>query len=170
MFQIPSSAQEWLDIEQGFRTKFPHCVGAMVGKHIVLQCPVGSGSEYYNYKNTFSIFLLALVDSNYRFIFADIGCLGRISDGGVFRNTLLWQKICSNSLNLPTPSPLPGSDKNMPYVFIADGAFALDTHVMKPYPGNHVTGSQKLIFNQRLSSARSTCSGRECFWHIVVKI
>lgn len=154
LFQIPSSALEWLDIEKGFRTQFPHCVGAIDGKHIVLQCPVGSASEYYNYKNTFSIVLLALVDSNYRFIFADIGSQGRISDGGVFRNTLLWQKLSSNDLNLPTPSPLPGSDKNMPYVFIADGAFALDTHIMKPYPGNHTTGSEKRIFNQRLSSAR----------------
>lgn len=151
---MPSSAQEWLDIERGFRTKFPHCVGAIDGKHIVLQCPVGSASEYYNYKNTFSIVLMALVDSNYRFIFADIGSQGRISDGGVFRNSLLWQKVSSNNLNLPTPSPLPGSDKHLPYVFIADGAFALDTHIMKPYPGNHTTVSQKRIFNQRLSSAR----------------
>ena len=97
---------------------------------------------------------MALVDSNYRFIFADIGSQGRISDGGVLRNSLLWQKICSYNLNLPTPSALPGSDKNVPYVFIGDGAFALHTHIMKPYPGNHTSGSEKRIFNQRLSSAR----------------
>lgn len=97
---------------------------------------------------------MALVDSNYRFIFADIGCQGRISDGGVFRNSLLWQKICSNDLNLPTPSALPDSEKEVPYVFVGDGAFALDTHLMKPYPGNHVFGSEKRVFNQRLSSAR----------------
>ena len=56
-------------------------------------------------KKTFSIVLLALVDSNYNFIFADIGCQGRISDGGVFRNSSLWKKICRNELNLPTPRP-----------------------------------------------------------------
>lgn len=98
--------------------------------------------------------MLALVDSNYNFIFADIGCRGRISDGGVFRNSLLWKKICLNTLNLPTPHPLPGSYKDVPYVFLGDGAFALSTHVMKPYPGNHDSGSPKRIFNQNLSRSR----------------
>ena len=98
--------------------------------------------------------MLALVDSNYNFIFADIGCQGRISDGGVFRNSSLWKKICRNELNLPTPRPLPNSDQNIPYVFLGDGAFALTEHVMKPYPGNHDWGSPKRKFNQRLSSCR----------------
>jgi hypothetical protein len=97
---------------------------------------------------------LALVDSNYRFMLADFGTQGRISDGGVFRNSLLWQKVCSNTLNLPPPSPLPGTDKNLPYVFVADGAFALNTNIMKPFPGNQDVGTPKQIFNQRLSSAR----------------
>lgn len=105
---MPSSPEEWLAIEKGFK-RFPHCVGAIDGKHIVVQCPAQTGSEYYNYKRTFSIVLLALVDSNFCFTFADIGSQGRISDGGVLRNSLLWQKMCSNQLNLPEPSPLPGS-------------------------------------------------------------
>lgn len=150
---MPSTAKEWLAIEKGFK-KFPHCVGAIDGKHVVMQCPANSGSEYYNYKRTFSIVLLALVDSNFRFIFADIGSQGRISDGGVFRHSLLWEKICSNQLNLPPPCPLPGSNMEVPYVFIGDGAFALSTHLIKPYPGNHDLGSPKRIFNQKLSSSR----------------
>lgn len=54
---------------------------------------------------------MALVDSDYRFIFADIGGQGRISDGGIFQNSLIWQKIDSNSINLPTDTPLPGREK-----------------------------------------------------------
>jgi hypothetical protein len=152
--QLPSTAREWLAKEEGFTSNFPHCIGAIDGKRIILQFPAHSGSEYYNYKRTFCIVLLALVDSNYRFMFADIGDQGRISDGGVFRNSLLWHKICSNTLNLPSPSPLPGTDKNLPYVFVADGAFALNTNIMKPFPGNQDVGTPKRIFNQRLSSAR----------------
>lgn len=152
---MPTTAEEWLEIEKGFTHKFPHAIGAIDGKHIVIECPIGSGSEYINYKKTFSIVLLALVDSNCNFIFADIGCQGRISDGGVLRNCLLWEKICRNELNLPTPRPLPNSNQhNVPYVFLGDGAFALSEHVMKPYPGNHDSGSPKRKFNQRLSSAR----------------
>lgn len=79
------------------RTKFPHCVGAIDGKNILLQCAVASASEYYNYKNTYSIVLSALVDSDYRFIFADIGSQGH--DSGVFRNSFLWQKLAQIILN-----------------------------------------------------------------------
>jgi hypothetical protein len=44
---------------------FPHSMGAIDGKHVVLQCPRKSASEYFNYKNAFSIVLFALVDANY---------------------------------------------------------------------------------------------------------
>lgn len=106
-----------LEIEKGFRSKFPRAIGAIDDKHIALICPPNSGSEYFNYKKYFSIVLMALVDSKYRFIFADIGGQGRISDGGIFRNTVLWDMICSNTLNLPAPRPLPGSNIDIPYVF-----------------------------------------------------
>lgn len=154
LFQMPKTADGWLDIEKGFRRKFPHCIGSIDGKHIVMENPYHSGTEFYNYKKTFSIVLMALVDTNYKFIFADIGSQGRISDGGVFKNSLLWKKICRNELDLPTPCPLPGSNIDVPYVFIGDGAFALSTHVMKPYPGNHDSDSQKRIFNKCLSRSR----------------
>lgn len=151
---MPSSPEEWLAVEKEFGIKFPHCIGAIDGKHIVLQCPANTGSDHYNYKNSFSIVLMALVSSDYRFMYADIGSQGRISDGGVFRNSSLWQKMCSNSLNLPKPSHIPGSTKDIPYVFLGDGAFALSPTLMKPYPGNHAVDSPQRIFNQRLSGSR----------------
>lgn len=154
LFQLPESPEQWLAIEEGFRKKFPRCVGAIDGKHIVIKCPAHSGSEYYNYKGTYSIVLMALVDSDYRFIFADIGGQGRISDGGIFQNSLLWQKIQTNALNLPPDAPLPGREMNVPYVFLGDGAFALHKNVMKPFPGNHDMGTNERTFNYRLSSCR----------------
>lgn len=61
---MPITEQGWLTVERGFHNRFPHAIGAMDGKHVVLQAPFNSGSEYYNYKKSFSIVLLALVDSN----------------------------------------------------------------------------------------------------------
>ncbi|XP_023312111.1 protein ANTAGONIST OF LIKE HETEROCHROMATIN PROTEIN 1-like [Anoplophora glabripennis] len=154
--KTPSTAEKWLEISSEFdqQWNFPHCLGAIDGKHVVLQAPVGSGSEYFNYKSFFSIVLFALVDANYNFVFADIGCQGRISDGGVFKNSLLWKKIEDNSLAFPEAAILPGQQKIIPYVILGDDAFALHEHLMKPYAGLHKKGSLERIFNYRLSRAR----------------
>lgn len=145
---MPDNEQQWLEVENGFNDNFPHAVGAMDGKHIVVQFPVNSGSQYFNYKKTFSLVLLALVDSNYNI-------QGRISDGGVLKNSTLWGKIASNRLHLPKPCPLSSTDNvDIPYVFLTDGAFALHNNIMKPYPGNHEINSPKRIFNIRLSKSR----------------
>ncbi|CAH1993114.1 unnamed protein product [Acanthoscelides obtectus] len=81
---MPSTPEEWLLVSEQYQElwNFPNCLGAMDGKHVALQTPINSGSEYYNYKSHCSIVLFALVDANYNFIFADAGCQGRISDGG----------------------------------------------------------------------------------------
>lgn len=151
---MPENELQWLQKEADFHRIFPHCLGAIDGKHVVILSPFHSGSEFYNYKQQFSIVLMALVDKNYRFMYADIGCQGRISDGGVFRNTLLFQQLARNDLNIPGPSPLRGCDYNMPYVFVADNAFPLHTNIMKPYPGDHHEGSIKRKYNKQLSRAR----------------
>ncbi|VEN49127.1 unnamed protein product [Callosobruchus maculatus] len=81
--KIPSNAEQWLRVSKQFfeHWQFPHCLGSMDGKHVVITSPFNSGSEYYNYKSNFSIVLFAVVDADYNFIFVDIGCQGRISDG-----------------------------------------------------------------------------------------
>lgn len=59
--------EEWLNIAQGYEIKanFPHCLGAVDGKHIRIIKPEESGSMFLNYKHFFSIVLMAIVDSNY---------------------------------------------------------------------------------------------------------
>lgn len=154
--QIPSSPTAWLEIADAFETlwNFPHCVGAIDGKHILLQNPINSGSDFFNYKSQFSIVLLAVVDGNYNFLFADVGCQGRISDGGVFNATKFYEMMSTNMLNLPPSKELPGRTKKNPYFFAADSAFALHENIIKPYGGDHLKERSKRIFNYRLSRAR----------------
>ena len=109
------------------RWNFPNCIGAMDGKHIVVKQPRNSGSYYFNYKGTFSVVLLAVVDADYKFIYVNVGCNGRISDGGVFKNSSLSSALEENLLEVPSPRQLI-SDNNpspLPYVLVADDAFPL---------------------------------------------
>lgn len=109
---------------------------------------------YFNYRGTFSIVLMAIADANYCFLYANIGCQGRISDGGVFRQTSFYKKLETDNLALPPPEPLPGSDKLSPYVIVADDAFPLQVHIMKPFAGYQEKGSFKRCYNYRHSRAR----------------
>ena len=162
--KFPESEEDWLKIATGFEEKWqlPHCVGAADGKHIRIIHPPKSGSEFYNYKGFFSIVLMAVVDADYNFIFADVGCQGRISDGGVMKNTIFWKKLVNNALHLPEPTPLPLSlSQNLvdderipvPYFLAGDDAFSLEPNVMKPFAQRALT-DEKRIFNYRLSRGR----------------
>jgi hypothetical protein len=112
MFQIPKTEQEWLAVAKHYQAlcNFPHSMGAIDGKHVVLQCPRNSASEYFNYKNAFSIALFALVGATYNCAFVDAGCQGRISDSGVFTNTELHKTLETKTLCLPQPVPLNGRE------------------------------------------------------------
>lgn len=116
VFQMPATKEAWLEVAKGFENtwQFPHCLGALDGKYVTLQAPVNSGSEFFTYKHDFSIILLAVADSDYNFLFADIGTHGRMSDGGVFNDSLLYQRILSNNANFPEAIPLPGRNMCVP--------------------------------------------------------
>ena len=82
---VPCSQNEWQIIAEDFENlwNFPHCIGALDGKHIRIQCPSLSGSLYHNYKGFFSIVLLAICDSKHCFTLFDLGQYGSNNDSGV---------------------------------------------------------------------------------------
>jgi len=125
----------------------------MDGKHVVLKKPANSGSTFYNYKHHFSIVLLAVVDADYRFLYVDVGCQGRISDGGVFRNSTLYDALEHNALNIPPPQNIPNTATVSPFVLVADDAFPLTSNIMKPF-AHRGLNQMELVFNYRLSRAR----------------
>ncbi|CAI5656484.1 unnamed protein product [Oreochromis niloticus] len=107
---------------------------------------------FHNYKGTFSIVLLAVVDARYRFRVIDVGGYGRTSDGGILANSTFGQPLRAGTLHLPPDQPLPGGEHRgaQPHVFVADEAFPLRRELMRPFPGRLVP-LEKRIFNYRLS-------------------
>ncbi|XP_040197230.1 protein ANTAGONIST OF LIKE HETEROCHROMATIN PROTEIN 1-like [Rana temporaria] len=155
-FMPTPNKEKWEDIAKAFwnKTNFPNCLGAIDGKHIRLIKPCHSGSQYYNYKKYFSVVLMAVVDADYKFIFVDIGSFGSNADSAVFQRSTFGKRLVSNELDLPDNRPLPGTEgPKMPYVFVADDAFAIHEHLMKPFSQRNLD-NRKRIFNYRLCRAR----------------
>lgn len=116
---------------------------AIDGKHIIIDCPAHSGSNYFNYKGTFSIVLLALVDHNYNFTCIDIGSYGSNSDAGIFAKSSLRKAIEENKLNIPEGA-----------VMLGDEAFPLKLYLMKPYARRKQLSKREKIYNYRHCRAR----------------
>lgn len=155
---IPTPTEgKWKAIANEFWNlwNFPNCLGALDGKHIEIVAPPNSGSNFFNYKRTFSVVLLALVDAHYKFIAVDIGSYGKNSDGGIFASSKLGKALNNGTLNIPEDRDLPGTNTMAPYVIIGDSAFPLKRNIMRPYPEPQSNiNVEKRIFNYRLCRAR----------------
>ena len=153
--KVPSSKEEWLEIAKQFeeRWQYPHCLGAIDGKHIILQPPPNSGSYFYNYKHTHYIVLLAVAGPYYECLYADISTNGCISDGGVWNKCGLAKAIETNEISLPAPKCLFNGTVEVPYVLVGDDVFALKSYMMKPYPQQGLSVAKR-IYNYRHSRAR----------------
>ena len=151
----PCTPDGWRAIADAFyqRWNFPHTLGALDGKHVACRCPKKSGSVYYNYKKFYSIVLMALVDADYRFIWADVGGAGSASDAQVYNDSELKECAEDGTLGFPDPEPLSHDNQDVPYYFIGDDAFALRQTMMKPFGLRRLTDEER-IFNYRLSRAR----------------
>ena len=154
-------ATDWAIIERGFwrRWDFPNCIGAIDGKHCMIQSPPpNSGSLYYNYKGYFSLVLMALVDHQYKFTYIDVGEHGSNSDSNVFRNSNLGTRFMQGHLDVPAPKALPNFPNmgDLPHCLVGDEAFPLRMDLMRPYPraARAALPQDQLVFNYRLSRAR----------------
>ena len=166
---LPEQKQElWRKNEKGFRERwqFPNCIGALDGKHVLIQAPPLSGSTYFSYKKTFSIVLLELVDYKYRFTFVDIGSYGSNNDAGIFRNTALCRKMENKTLDIPEDKPLIVGEQPCPYVVVGDQGFPLMRNLMRPYQGSELNDSKR-IYNYSCHEQGESPKTRLAYWQIV---
>ena len=112
-----------LDMEEFWQ--FPCCWAAIDGCHIPMKCPPGgleACKEYHNFKNFYSIVLMAMVDSHYRFVWGSCGFPGNSHDAVIFRSTDLWS--CIQNGFIPSIGKTEG-DLNIPPLMVGDSSFPL---------------------------------------------
>ncbi|XP_064469559.1 uncharacterized protein LOC135384278 [Ornithodoros turicata] len=156
LYMKPPTEAGWKAIAKEFlkRWCFPNCAGAVDGKHVKITCPKKSGSRFYNCKGTFSIVLMAVVDSQYKCLLIDVGAEDRQSDSGVLKASAIGHHLEAGTLGLNGMSLLPGTSSAAPHVLIGDEAFQLRTDLMRPYSARELR-NEKRVFNFMLSSARN---------------
>lgn len=132
--------------------QFPNVIGAIDGKHVRVEAPNHSGSNYFNYKHHFSIVLQGVAAPDLKFISVEVGAYGKESDGGIFSRSKTNLHIASNSVDLPSTSGLPNSSRNLPYFLIGDSAYPLKPYLMTRI--NSGLSHDQRIYNYRHSRAR----------------
>lgn len=153
--KCPTSENDFLRIAKVFENEwnFPNCLGALDGKHVAIECPKRSGSAFFNYKNFFSIVIMAMCDAKYTFTMVDVGGYGRDNDAAIFEESQFGQAFTHGRMAIPSPT-LRGTF-TLPYVIVGDNIFPLKPWLIKPYPGSSLTIEQR-VFNYRLSRCRRT--------------
>ena len=139
--------------------QFPFSFGAVDGCHLPMKCPKGgleSAKEYHNFKNFYSIVVMAIVDARNRFMWASSGFPGNSHDAIIFQSTDLYNKI-SNEEYLPAYC-IKDSETEIYPVLLGDSAFPFLPWLMKPY-GNAILTNEQCYFNYRLSRARMVVEG-----------
>jgi hypothetical protein len=93
---------------------------------------------------------MAIVNTEYKFIYADAGQPDRTSDGGVFARTQFYEILIRKELQIPNETPLTATEIKTPHVIVADDDFCLSENQVKPYLGLQSKGSPQKVFNYRL--------------------
>lgn len=65
---------KWTNVSDRFYElwNIPNCIGAIDGKHFKIKCRPNTGPTYYNYKQYFSVVLMACVDADGLFMTIDV--------------------------------------------------------------------------------------------------
>ena len=143
----------------GEEWQFPYAFAAVDGSHLSIKCPKGGAQamkQYFNFKSFYSIVLMALVDVEYRFIWASVGAPGNTHDSTLMQSTELWDRIVAGNVIPNIVQQIENVD--IPPLILGDGAFPLRTWIMKPH-GDAVLPEDKRYFNYRHSRARLVTEG-----------
>ena len=147
--------------------QFLCCWSAVEGCNILIKRPPGeleSCKEYQNFKNFFSVVLMGMVDSKYRFVWASCGYPANSHASIIFQSTDLWNQI-KNQEYLPKIGKKVGS-LLAPSLILGYAAFPLQPWLMKPCTNANPTIQQRARARMVTEGAFRQLNGR---WRILFR-
>lgn len=146
---LPNTA-EALQTLQGYMN-FPYAFAAIDGCHVPIACPSDEAArrDYYNYKNFYSIVLMAMVDGKGRFLWAQAGMPGNVHDSTILQAANIWpllQSICELKTTLI-------GTVRVPALLLVDSAFPFRTYLMKRFTQASLSLAQRK-FNKLHAQSR----------------
>lgn len=151
--QMPNSEAAWRAVAEGFLQKcqFPHCVGVLDAKRIVLQAS-GHSSSFHN--KECSVLLTAAVGADYKFLHVSVRAQAEDSDTFVFEDSDFRRLLDQGLFSRPAAEPLHNSNTLCPYVFVGSDVYPLRSDLITPFSCEDLDAGQRL-FNQHLSRVHS---------------
>jgi len=104
---------------------------------------------------------MAVADTNYRFMYVDIGSYGKDCGSTIFKRSTLWTSIQTDMLELPSERPLSGTEgPNVPHFFVGDEGFALNGNILRPFGGSNLGVKKK-------ECTTIACAEHEGMWNVL---
>ena len=149
----PDSEEKMLDLMRCMDAEwqFTFSYAAIDGSHISIRCPPGgaeAAKEYYNFKNFYSVILVAIVNAKYRFIWGCFGYPGTLHDSMIFQSIELYSYLTSGTFQ--NMAQIEGSVM-VPPILLGDGAFPFHPWLMKPYSQATLKIEEKYLNNTLLN-------------------
>ncbi|KAL9976970.1 hypothetical protein ACROYT_G014319 [Oculina patagonica] len=132
--KTPKTEAAWERIASHFEERWNFPNGIAVRAKQTLDLILVSGRRRWfllslkkKYAGHNSVVLLAVFGPDYECLWANVGANGWASDASIWKNSDITLALGSeaNTLNIPSPKPLPGRSQRVPFALTGDDAFSL---------------------------------------------
>lgn len=152
--KLPTTVNEMQEKVAQYELKYcmTQAFGCIDGTHIPIRAPLKDSSDYFNYKQFFSLNVQAVCD--YKGLFMDVECRwpGSAHDAKVYANSKVSHKLRSGDLPKTFNTLVPNFRK-VPNYLIGDPAYPLTPTCIKEFYS--CKNNAEVVFNSMLRAARN---------------
>lgn len=153
---MPTTAKKWRNLATTFdKWGFPNCMTAIVARHVEVVPPPEQEDLYCNEDGDPTMVLIAGVDGNFRFTWAEFGQCGQTEDEEMLVRSTFYDRWQKGELDLPKPRTWPEKNCSRPidYAFIGGHSFCMKPDMAVPMFNAWVEDPKEAMFNKRLYKA-----------------